>query len=139
MQMRLPRTLRISNPLLQNPLRLLDKLPMQINRVPIYPAHRIVLPEDVVARLLVVLVHHRAVPFPLFGELVRRAAVATLVGLLRFRHAGGALAGFLPGEAAQAVIFGFGAGGGGVIEGWGVLLVVWVKVGEEGGMGTAAS
>ena len=82
MQMRLARLPRIPNPLLQDPLRLLDKLPMQINRVPIHPAHRIVLPENIVRRLPVVRVHECAVPLALLGQLVRRAPVAALVGLV---------------------------------------------------------
>ena len=67
MQMRLPRPLRIPNPLFQNPLRLLDKQPMQINRIPIHSPHGIILPENIIARLPVILVRHRAVTFPFFG------------------------------------------------------------------------
>lgn len=85
--MRLSGTLRVSNPLLQNPFRLFHKLPVQINRVSVHPSHRIVLPKDVIARLPVVLIYHGAMSLPLLGELVRGAAVAALVGLLRFGHA----------------------------------------------------
>ncbi len=132
MQMRLPRTLRIPNPLLHNPFRLLHKQPVQINRIAIHPAHRIILPEDIIARLLVILVHHGAMAFPFLGELVRGAAVAALVGLLRFGHAGGAFGGFLAGEGAEMVVFGFGGVGGGVVEGWGVL-----GIGGDGERGRA--
>lgn len=118
-QMRLPRIARILNPLLQNALRLLHKLPMQINCVAIHPPHRVILPEYIIARLSIILVRHRAVSLTFLGQLVRGAAVTALVGLLRFRHAGGAFAGFGTGEIPQAVILAFGIGVGGVIEGWG--------------------
>lgn len=81
----LPCTLRVADPLLEDPLRLLDELPVQINRVPVHPAHGVVLPEDVVRRLLVVLVRQRAVSLALFRELVRGAAVAASVGLVGLR------------------------------------------------------
>ena len=86
--MRLPRLPRISNPLLQYPLRLLHVLPVQINRVPIHPAHRIVLPEDIIRRLLVIRVHHGAMALAFFRQLVRGGAVATFVGLVRLWSAG---------------------------------------------------
>ena len=117
--MPLPRPPRIPYPLLQNPLRLLHKLPMQINRIPIHPPHRIILPKDIIARLPIVLIDHRAVAFAFFGKLVRGGAVAAFVGLLRFGHAGGAFSGFLAGEGAEAVVFVGGGGVGGVVEGWG--------------------
>lgn len=82
MQMRLSGTLRVSNPLLQDPFRLLHILSMQIDRVAIDSAHGIVFAENVVRGLLVVRVHHRAVALAFFGELVRSRAVAALVGLL---------------------------------------------------------
>lgn len=82
MQMRLPRPPRIPNPLLQYPLRLLHKLPVQINRIPIHPAHGIVLPKDVLRSLPVVRVHHGAMPLALFRQLVRRGPVTAFVGLV---------------------------------------------------------
>jgi len=103
MQPPLPRPLRVSNPLLDNLLRLAHELPVQIDRVPVHPALRVVLPEYVVRRLLVVLVHHRAVPFAFVGELVRGGAVAAGVGLVGLR--GGVLLG--------------GYGGGGLGKAWG--------------------
>ena len=81
-QMRLPRALRISDPLLEDLLRLLDKLPVQIYRVPVHAAHRIVFPENIVRGLFVVLVHHCAVALAFFGELVRRTAVTAVVGIV---------------------------------------------------------
>lgn len=88
MQMILPRTLRITNPLLQYPLRLLYKLPMQINRIPIHSAHRIVFPENVIRRLLIILVHQRAMPLAFFRQLVRGAAIAAFVGLVGLMRRG---------------------------------------------------
>ncbi len=67
MQPPLPRPLRVPNPVLDNLLRLAHELPVQIDRVPVHPALRVVLPEYVVRPLLVVLVHHRAVPFAFVG------------------------------------------------------------------------
>ena len=55
---------------------------MQINRIPIHPPHRIILPENIIRRLLIILVHHGAVPLAFLGELVRGAAIAALVGLV---------------------------------------------------------
>lgn len=82
MQMRLSGTLRISNPLLQDPFRLLHILSMQIDRVAIDSPDGIVFTENVIRGLLIVRVHHCAVAFAFFGELVRGRAVAALVGLL---------------------------------------------------------
>ena len=55
---------------------------MQINRIPIHPPHRIVLPENIIRRLLIILVHHGAMPLAFLRELVRGAAIAALVGLV---------------------------------------------------------
>lgn len=82
MQMRLPRTLRVPYPLRHNPFRLLDILSMQINRVAIHAPDGIVFPEDIIGGLLIILIHHGAVSFTLFRELVRRRAIAAIVGLV---------------------------------------------------------
>ena len=82
MQTRLPRPPRIPNPLLQHRLRLLNKQPMQINRIPINPPHRIILPENILGRLPVIRIHQRTMPLAFFRELVRRGAVAAFVGLV---------------------------------------------------------
>jgi hypothetical protein len=68
MQMRLAMAPRILDPLLENIFRFLDKLPMQINRVGVYPALGVILPKDKLRRLAVVLVHLAAVGFALLGE-----------------------------------------------------------------------
>jgi hypothetical protein len=60
--------LRILDSLLEDILRLLDKLAMKINRVGIYPTRSVVLPEDKLRRLAVVLVHLAAVGFALLGK-----------------------------------------------------------------------
>lgn len=49
---------------------------------------------------------------------MRGGAVAAIVGGFGLGEAGGAFAGFLPGEVAEAVIFAFGIVGGVVVEGW---------------------
>lgn len=51
------------------------------------------------------------------------AAVAALVGFVRFVEAGGAGGGFLAGQVAEAVIFSFGVLGLVVVECWDLL--VW--------------
>lgn len=159
MQMILPRTLRIPNPLFQNPLRLLHKLPMQINRIPIHPPlfkktprvsnrhqakkspfriteppniaptthhmlttqavnptsshpkqnkpgekkhfhpnsknythHRIILAENIIRRLLIILLHHASMALSLLRELVGRRAIAAGVGLVGLFFGGAASA-----------------------------------------------
>lgn len=85
MQMILPRAPRIPNPLLEYLLRLLDELPVQVNRIPIHSAHGVVLAENIIRRLLVVLVHHGAVSLALFRERVRGAAIVAFEGLVGLR------------------------------------------------------
>ena len=85
MQMRLPVRLRISNPLLQHILRLLDKLAVQVNRIAVDSAHGVVLAEDEVGRLLVILVHQLGVALAFFAEVVRCGAVAAHVCTVRLR------------------------------------------------------
>ena len=82
MQMRLPILPRVPNPLLQDALRLLDKLAVQINRIAIHPPHGIVLPKDIIGRLLIVRLHHTTMALPFFRQLVRGSAVVTFVGLV---------------------------------------------------------
>lgn len=83
MQSLLTMLLRIFNPLLQDPLGLLDELPMQINRIRSDPLGVIVLTEDEIRRLPVVRVHLGGVLLALLGQLVRSRAIAALVCLAR--------------------------------------------------------
>lgn len=78
--MPLPLRLRGRDTLLQDLLGLLDVLPVQVDGVGVDAARRVVLAEDVRRRLPVVGVCGGAVAFALFGELVRRRAVAGSVG-----------------------------------------------------------
>ena len=55
---------------------------MQVNSISIDSAYSIVLPKYEVGGLLVVLLHHSAMPFPLFGELVGACAISSLVGVV---------------------------------------------------------
>lgn len=71
MQMRLPMTLRVLDPLLQHILRLLRKLAVQIYRVRGYPSVHVVLSKDKLRRLLVVLLHLPPVRLALLRELFR--------------------------------------------------------------------
>jgi hypothetical protein len=80
MQMVLPMRLGIFDAFLQDILRLLDELTMQINRIGRYAPVGVVLAEDELGRLLVVLVHLATVGLALLGELFRTRAIAALVG-----------------------------------------------------------
>ena len=80
-QMRLPRALRVPDPLLENLLRFLYILAMQIYRVGRYLAYRVVLPENELGGLLVVVVGRRGVLLALFRGIVGASAVAGGVGL----------------------------------------------------------
>lgn len=80
MQMILPMRLGILNPLLQDILRLLDELSMQINRISRYAPIGVILAEDEFGRLLVVFVHLAPVGLALLGELFCARAIAALVG-----------------------------------------------------------
>ena len=82
MQMSLTMPLRVFNPLLQNLLRLLDKLTMKINRISRNPPFGVILAEDKLGRLLIVLVHLAPVIFALVGEFFGARAVAAGVGIL---------------------------------------------------------
>lgn len=67
MQPLLPALLRVLDALLQDPLRLLDKLPMQVYRIGVDTPGGVVLAEDEVRGLLVVRVHLGGVLFALLG------------------------------------------------------------------------
>ncbi len=81
--MRLPILLRISYPLLQDPLSLLYELTMQINGIVRDSAWSIILPEDEVRGLLVVLVHFGGMLLACFRELVSGSSITTLIRLMR--------------------------------------------------------
>jgi len=80
MQMPLPLRARGPDPPLQYLLRLLDVLPVQIDRVGVDAPGAVVLAENVFRRLPVVGVHGGAVAFGVFGGLVGGGAVAGGVG-----------------------------------------------------------
>jgi hypothetical protein len=81
-QVRLAVLLGVADALLENVLGLLDKLAVQVNGIIGDAARRVVLPKDVVRRLLVVLVHLGRVPLALVAQLLGLGAVAALVGLV---------------------------------------------------------
>ena len=70
-KMRLPVLLRISNSLFQYVLGFFDELAVQIDGIPIYPSHGIVLAENIVRRLLVVLFHQLGMSFALLRKRMR--------------------------------------------------------------------
>lgn len=82
MEVRLVVLLRVADALLEDVLGLLDELPVQVDRVVGDAARRVVLPEDVLAGLLVVLVHLRRVPLALVAQLLGLGAAAALVRLV---------------------------------------------------------
>lgn len=83
MQMGLTMRLGIFDPLLQNILRLLNILSVEINRIRWNPSWGIILTEDKLGCLAIILLHLATVSFPLFGELLCERAISILVCLSR--------------------------------------------------------
>lgn len=81
-QVRLPARLVRADTLLEDALRLLDELPVQVDAVRLDAAWRVVLAEDVVRRLTVVIVHLGVVRLALVGELLGPGSIAGLVRAL---------------------------------------------------------
>ena len=71
----------ISYSLLENILGLLEELTVQIDGVAFDPPGGIILAEDEVRGLLIVLVHHCAMSFALFGEPVSGGSVPSFIGV----------------------------------------------------------
>lgn len=117
-QVRLAVLLGVADALLEDVLGLLDELAVQVDGVVGDAALRVVLAEDVVRRLLVVLVHLGRVPLALVAQLLGPGAVALLVGLVGPVEAVISLLGLLASEVAQAIIFGLGIVVGAVVEGY---------------------
>lgn len=84
-QVRLVARLRVADTRLQHVLGLLHELPVQIDRVVGHLVRRVVGAEDVLGRLLVVLVHLGRVRLALVAQLLGSGAVALLVGLMGLR------------------------------------------------------
>jgi hypothetical protein len=82
MQMVLPMRLGVLDPLFQDLLRLLDELPVQIDRVGRDTPIGVVLTEDEFRSLLVILLHLAAVGLSLLGELLGAGAITAGVGVL---------------------------------------------------------
>jgi hypothetical protein len=79
MQMRLPVLLRVFDPLLKNVLCLLYKLSVEIDRIISDSSLRVVLAENIVGRLLVVLVHLRGMRLAFLRQLMRRCSITSFV------------------------------------------------------------
>jgi hypothetical protein len=94
-----------TNALLEDLLRLIDMLPVQINLVLVHFPRGVVGAEDELGGLAVIVVHARGVLLALVGEGFGGAAVAGAVGFLGAVEAGVALLGLGAGEVAQAVVF----------------------------------
>lgn len=71
------------DPLFQNILGLFYEQAVEVNGIASHAALGVVFPEDVVARLVVVLVHFRCMGFALFRELVSTRSIAGFVCLMR--------------------------------------------------------
>ena len=110
MQMALSPLSRNPDSLFQDIFSLFYEQAVEINGIARDTALGVVFPEDVVARLVVVLVHLRCVGFAFFRELVGARSIAGFVGLVGFVEAGGAFCGFLAREVAETVVLGFGIG-----------------------------
>lgn len=102
---------------LEHVFSLLDKETVQVDGVTLDTLARIVLAENVIARLVIVLFHFGGVLLSLFGELVGASAVAGFVGLVGAVKAGAALRGLLTSEIAETVVFCLGIAVG-VVERW---------------------
>lgn len=87
MQMSLTMGLRIFNALLQNLLRLLNKLSVQINRVGRYTSSSIVLLEDKLRRLSIVFLHLAPVRLSLIRVLLGAGAITVRVRVLGLKKA----------------------------------------------------
>jgi hypothetical protein len=83
MQMALSSLSRDPDPLFQDIFGLFYEQAMEINGITRDTALGVVFSEDVVARLIVVLVHFRCMSFALFGELVGARTIAGFVCLMR--------------------------------------------------------
>lgn len=59
---------------------------MQVDGVAVDTADSVVFPENVVGRLLIVLVGPVAVSFTLFRQLARSGSIAALVGIVRLKE-----------------------------------------------------
>ena len=70
------------DPLLEDPLSFLDKLPVEIDCVLGDAPRGVVFTEDVVGGLVVVLVHQGGVTMAFFGERFGGCAIAAGVGLV---------------------------------------------------------
>ena len=81
--MRLAALLRIFDSLLQDILRFLNELPVQIDGIVRYSSRGIVLSEDVIRRLFVVLLHLDPMLLSFLREVVRCCTITTFVGLTR--------------------------------------------------------
>lgn len=73
----------ILDALLQNLLRLLGELSVQIDGIGRYAPVGVILAEDEFRRLLVVLLHLATMRLSLLGQLFRACAIAALVGFAR--------------------------------------------------------
>ena len=82
-QVRLPLGAGLADAGLEDVLGLLDELAVQVDGVLAHAPRRVVLPEDVLARLLVVLRHPRPVRLALVAQLLRPRPVPALVRLPR--------------------------------------------------------
>lgn len=75
--------LGVADALVENLLGLLDKLTVQVDGVGGNAPGGVVLPEDVLARAPVILVHQRGVFLALIAQVLGRLAIAALVRPLR--------------------------------------------------------
>lgn len=82
MEMLLPARLIRPDALLQNPLRLLDVQPVQIDGIRVHLSRRVVLAEDVLARLAVVVISFGVVLLGFAGVLLRSFVVIGTEGFL---------------------------------------------------------
>jgi hypothetical protein len=98
--------------LFQNILGLFYEQAVEINGIACNTSFRIIFPEDVVARLTIVLVHLGCVGFAFFRKLVSSPSIAGFVGLMRAVETGRSLCSFLSSKVTETVVLRFGIGRG---------------------------
>lgn len=113
--------LGVADALLENLLGFFDKLAVQIDGVAGDLTYSVVLAEDELGSLLVVFVGFGCVGLALLRQLMRRAAVAALVGLLGLRSKVLVLALLFTSKITESIVFTLRICRGTVVEGWSIV------------------
>ena len=118
MEMRLAGLFRVSYPLLQDLLRLLYKLPVEVDSVTFNPTKSVVLPENELGSLLVVVVCRCRMLLAQLAHLMCFRAVTALVGVPSFGGEVMMLALLFASQVPKAIILSFSVVAVAMIEGF---------------------